>query len=119
MHRPLVDADREDGGLARRPLVEEAKANNRELRKRSKQLAQENEILRRATAGFARDTLPRFAFPLSRELRRPCPVAVICLVLGFTKGWCPPTPSSPLCRGLLRTGQDHASELGTDSSSIR
>jgi transposase len=59
--RWLRIADREDqaaagtttspyGGLA---------AENRELRKRTKQLEQENEILRRATAYFARETLPK------------------------------------------------------------
>jgi transposase len=31
----------------------------REMRRRIKQLEQENEILRRATAYFARDTLPK------------------------------------------------------------
>ncbi len=34
-------------------------AEMRELRRRNKQLEQENEILRRATAYFARDTLPK------------------------------------------------------------
>lgn len=34
-------------------------AENRELRRRAKQLEQENEILRRATAYFARDVLPK------------------------------------------------------------
>ncbi len=58
--RWLQIADREDG--VARPGVEPAgglEAENRELRRRTKQLEQENEILRRATAYFARDTLPK------------------------------------------------------------
>ena len=60
--RWLRMADRDDGaGL---PAPGEAAASsleveNRELRKRAKQLEQENEILRRATAYFAHDTLPK------------------------------------------------------------
>jgi transposase len=59
--RWLQIADRDDGGS---PASSEAggsslEAENRELRKRTKQLEQENEILRRATAYFARDTLPK------------------------------------------------------------
>lgn len=62
--RWLLIADREDGtSLA---VVEAStdragdslEVENQELRKRTKQLGQENEILRRATAYFARDTLP-------------------------------------------------------------
>ena len=34
-------------------------AENRELRKRTKQLEQQNEVLRRTTAYFARDTFPK------------------------------------------------------------
>jgi transposase len=64
--RWLRIADREDGlaGPAApiTPAVggdRDLEAENRELRKRTKQLEQENEILRRATAYFARDVLPK------------------------------------------------------------
>ena len=63
--RWLKIADREDGlsGAAASAAVAGAggdlEAENRELRKRTKQLEQENEILRRATAYFARDVLPK------------------------------------------------------------
>ena len=55
--RWLKIADREDGVAGRSPGDDDAEL--RELRKRNKQLEQENEILRRATAYFARDTLPK------------------------------------------------------------
>ena len=63
--RWLKIADREDGQAGRTSSTAVAgeggdlKAENRELRKRTKQLEQENEILRRATAYFARDVLPK------------------------------------------------------------
>ena len=59
--RWLRIADR-DGGTPAAPAEAgggSLEAENRELRKRTKQLEQENEILRRATAYFARDTLPK------------------------------------------------------------
>ena len=59
--RWLRMADR-DGGTPAAPVEQgggSLVAENRELRKRTKQLEQENEILRRATAYFARDTLPK------------------------------------------------------------
>jgi transposase-like protein len=63
--RWLKIADREDGAADRASSTPtrsgggDLEAENRELRKRTKQLEQENEILRRATAYFARDTLPK------------------------------------------------------------
>ena len=60
--RWLRIADREDGLTAPTSsdgTSEESDAELRELRKRNKLLEQENEILRRATAYFARDVLPK------------------------------------------------------------
>ena len=65
LNRWLKIADREDGLAGPTSSTPTAggggdlEAENRELRKRTKQLEQENEILRRATAYFARDTLPK------------------------------------------------------------
>jgi transposase len=56
--RWLRIADREDSnGFAVPGAVDQAEV--RELRRRNKQLEQENEILRRATAYFARDAYPK------------------------------------------------------------
>jgi len=59
--RWLRIAERQDGqSEGPSPSAEgDLAAENRELRRRTKQLEQENEILRRATAYFARDTLPK------------------------------------------------------------
>ena len=65
LQRWLKVADREDGlttgasSLGPSSAGVDLEAENRELRKRAKQLEQENEILRRATAYFARDVLPK------------------------------------------------------------
>jgi transposase-like protein len=65
LQRWLKIADRDDGvtaaisSSAGSSAGVELEAENRELRKRAKQLEQENEILRRATAYFARDVLPK------------------------------------------------------------
>ncbi|MEU7811756.1 transposase [Pseudonocardia sp. NPDC049154] len=65
LSRWLKIADREDGIAPDTPAAParagegDLEAENRELRKRAKQLEQENEILRRATAYFARDVLPQ------------------------------------------------------------
>ena len=65
LSRWLKIADREDGISTDTVLTpsrttdSDLETENRELRKRTKQLEQENEILRRATAYFARDVLPK------------------------------------------------------------
>lgn len=65
LSRWLKIADREGGATAglseapAQPGQTDLETENRELRKRAKQLEQENEILRRATAYFARDVLPK------------------------------------------------------------
>ena len=57
LHRWLKIADVEDGV---RPGVTSAEnAELKELRRRTRILEQENEILRRAAAFFARETLPK------------------------------------------------------------
>ncbi len=57
LHNWLKRADIEDGN--RPGLDREESAELRELRKRTKQLEQENEILRRAAAFFARELPPK------------------------------------------------------------
>lgn len=57
LHRWLKLADIEDGVRPGATSVEAAEI--RELRRRNRVLEQENEILRRAAAFFARDALPK------------------------------------------------------------
>jgi transposase len=64
LQRWLKIADREDGLTLsasgdRGGGAKDESAELRELRRRNKLLEQENEILRRATAYFARDVLPK------------------------------------------------------------
>ena len=64
LQRWLKIADRDDGLAApasndRGGGSKDESAELRELRRRNKLLEQENEILRRATAYFARDVLPK------------------------------------------------------------
>ncbi len=56
LHRRLRIAEREEAGEtgAAAKAVTDLEAENRELRKKAARLEQENEILRRATAFFAR-----------------------------------------------------------------
>jgi transposase len=57
LHRWLKLADVEDG--VRPGITKDEAAEIRELRKRNRVLEQENEILRRAAAFFARESLPK------------------------------------------------------------
>ena len=57
LHRWLKLADIEDG--VRPGVTASENAELRELRKRNRTLEQENEILRRAAAFFARESLPK------------------------------------------------------------
>jgi transposase len=60
LSRWLRMADRDDGVAGPdRPVGVGETAEVRELRRRNKLLEQENEVLRRATAYFARDVLPK------------------------------------------------------------
>jgi transposase-like protein len=70
LNRWLKVADREDrvsgdrhrrsgGSASATSEGKDLEAENRELRRRTLQLEQENEVLRRATAYFARDVLPK------------------------------------------------------------
>jgi transposase len=58
-------ADQEDGFIPETPVAArpatgtDLEAENREQRGRAQQLEQKNEILRRATAYFAREVLPK------------------------------------------------------------
>ena len=57
LHRWLELADVEDG--VRSGVTQSESAELKELRRRNRLLEQENEILRRAAAFFARETLPK------------------------------------------------------------
>ncbi|MHA7284511.1 IS3 family transposase [Arthrobacter sp. TMS2-4] len=84
LHNWLKKADVEDG--VRPGVTEKEAAELRDARKRIRLLEQENEILRRAAAFFARELPPKMKFPLVLDLAADgVPVAVACRVLGFSK----------------------------------
>ncbi|MCT1617486.1 IS3 family transposase, partial [Kocuria marina] len=84
LHNWLRKADVDDGV---RPGVTTAEAEElRALKRRNRLLEQENEILRRAAAFFARGAAPKMMFPLVLDLAADgIPVAVTCRILGFSK----------------------------------
>ncbi|WP_438612518.1 IS3 family transposase [Kocuria arenosa] len=84
LHNWLRKADVDDGV---RPGVTTAEAEElRALKRRNRLLEQENEILRRAAAFFARELPPKMRFPLVLDLAADgIPVAVTCRTLGFSK----------------------------------
>ncbi|MEX5237660.1 IS3 family transposase [Kocuria sp. CPCC 205236] len=84
LHNWLRKADVDDGV---RPGVTTAEAEElRALKRRNRLLEQENEILRRAAAFFARGAAPKMRFPLVLDLAADgIPVAVTCRTLGFSK----------------------------------
>lgn len=80
LHRWLHLADVEDG--VRPGTTGTESAEPRDLRKRNRVLVEENEILRRATAFFARDAPQKGVYPLIGVLvADEIPVAVTCRVL--------------------------------------
>ncbi|WP_091659059.1 IS3 family transposase [Micromonospora auratinigra] len=84
LHRWLKIADADDG--IRPGTTSSESAELRELRRRNKLLEQENEILRRAAAFFAKENRPKMTYPLVGDLAADgIPVAVTCRVLGFSK----------------------------------
>ncbi|MEU4245774.1 IS3 family transposase [Actinoplanes sp. NPDC026619] len=100
LHRWLKIADTDDGIRPGTTTTESAEL--RELRKRNKLLEQENEILRRAAAYFAKEIFPKMMYPLVEDLAADgIPVAVTCRVLGFSKQAFYAWKSAPVSRREL------------------